>query len=49
MLVRVCVVLGVRGRDGSMMVVGSWCKWEGVDGRKEKEGRSASYYLSPGG
>ena len=47
MLVRVCVVLGGRGRDGTMMVVGSWWKTEGVQGRKEREGRSASYCLSP--
>ena len=43
MLVRVCVVLGGRGRDGTMMVVGSRWKREGIEGRKEKEGRSASY------
>ena len=49
-LVRVCVVLGGRrGRDGMMMVMGSWWKTDGVEGRKEKEGRSASYCLSPGG
>ena len=49
MLVKVCVALGGRGRDGTMMVEG-WCwKKEGVEGKKEKEGRSASYCLSPGG
>ena len=49
MPVRVCVVLGGRGRDGMMMVVGWWWKKEGVEGRKETEGRSASYCLSLGG
>ena len=49
MLVRVSVVLGGRGRGGTRMVVGSWWKRKGVEGRKGKEGRSASYCLSPGG
>ena len=49
MLARVCVVLGGRGRDGTMMVADSWWKKGGVAGRKEKEGRSASYCLSLGG
>ena len=42
-LVRVCVVLCGHRRDGTMMVVGSWWKREGVKGRNEKDGRSASY------
>ena len=43
-------MLGGRGRDGTMMVVGLWWKrGGGVEGRKEKEGRSASYCLSQGG
>ena len=49
MLVRVCVVLGGRGWGGRMLVVGSWWKMEGVERRKGKEGRSASYSLSLGG
>ena len=49
MLVKVCAVLGGRGRDGAMMVVGSLWKREGVEERKEKEGRSTSYCLSLGG
>ena len=50
MPVRVYVVLGGRGRDGTMTVVGSWRKKrEGVEGKKEKEGRSASCCLSLGG
>ena len=50
MQVRVCVALNGRGRDGMMMVVGSWRKKrEGVEGRKEKEGRSASCCVSLGG
>ena len=32
MQVRVCVVLDGRGRDGTMMVVGSWWRREGVGG-----------------
>ena len=48
-LVRVCVVLGGHGRDGTMMVVGSWWKREGAEGREEKEGRNASYCLLLGG
>ena len=46
MLVRVCAVLGGPGRDGTMMVVGSLWKREGVEERKEKEGRSTSHCLS---
>ena len=35
MLVRMyVVVLGERGRGGTMMVVGSWWKREGVEGGK---------------
>ena len=34
---------------GTMMMVGSLWKREGAEGRKEKEGRSASCCLSPGG
>ena len=40
MLVKVCAVSGGRGRDGTMMVVGSLWKREGVEERKEKEGRA---------
>ena len=47
-LVRVCVVLCGRRQNGTMMVVGSWWRREGVEGRK-KEGRGASCCLSPGG
>ena len=45
----VCVVLFGRRRNGTMMVVGLGWKREGVEGRKEKEGRSASHCLSLGG
>ena len=41
------VVLGGHGRDGTMRVVG-W-KRDRVEGRKDNEGRNASYCLSPGG
>ena len=40
MLVKVCAVSGGHGRDGTMMVVGSLWKREGVEERKEKEGRT---------
>ena len=46
MLVKVCAVSGGRGRDGTMMVVGSLWKRGGVEERKEKEGRSISHCLS---
>ena len=46
---KVCAVLGGRGRDGKMKVVGSLWKREGVEERKEKEGRSTSHCLSLGG
>ena len=49
MLVRVCVALGGRGRDGTMMVEGWWWKKEVVEGKKERESRSASHCLSPAG
>ena len=47
--VRVCVVLGGCGQDGTMMVVGSWWMREEVEETMEREGRSASYCLSPAG
>ena len=49
MLVKVCAVLGGHGRDGTMMVVGSLWKREGVEESKEKEGPSTSHCLSPAG
>ena len=49
MLARVCGVIGGHGRDGTMMVVGSWWMREEVEETMEREGRSASYCLSPAG
>ena len=49
MLVKVCAVSGGRGRDGTMMVVGSLWKREGVEERTEEEGRSTSHCSSLGG
>ena len=46
MLVKVCAELGGRGRDGTMKVVGWWWERDGVEWRKEKEGRGASSCLS---
>ena len=40
-----CVSCSVGVGDGTMVVVGSWWKREGVEG-KEEDGRSASYRLS---
>ena len=48
MPVRVCVVIGGHGRDGTMMMVSSWRR-EGVEETMEREGRSASHCLSPAG